>query len=72
MNDLVPYWVFEGDAKIERHVPSLPLSREEGRLHDLSRSLALYRMVFGQPRQEELLEWLERKRIYGRSKRSAG
>ena len=57
-NDLVPYWVFEGDAKIERHVPSLPLSREEGRLHDLKRSLALYRMVFGQPRQEELLEWL--------------
>ena len=59
VSDLIPYWVFEGDAKIERHVPALPLSREEGRMHDLQRSLALYRVVFGQPRQEELMEWLQ-------------
>jgi hypothetical protein len=62
VNDLVPYWVFEGQAKIERHVPSLPLSREEGRLAQLQKSLALYRMVFGQPRQEELIAWLEERR----------
>lgn len=66
--DLVPFWVFpangdhhpsEGDmAKIERHVPSLPLSRESARIGDLRRSLAAYRMVFGQPRQEDLLAYL--------------
>lgn len=58
-NDLVPYWLYPGDSKIERHVPRLPLSREEARLEDLKRSLALYRMVFGQPRQEDLIEFLK-------------
>lgn len=69
-SDLVPFWVYpaRGDqaatdgistiAKIERHVPSLPLSREADRIGDLRRSLAVYRMVFGQPRQEDLLDYL--------------
>jgi len=56
--DLVPYWIFEGPWKIERRVPLFPLSREISRLEDLKRSLALYRLVFGQPRQEELLRLL--------------
>ena len=60
VNDLVPFWVFDGPAKIERHVPAMPLSREIGRLEDLQRALAIYRLVFGQPRQEELLAYLER------------
>jgi len=59
-NDLVPYWVYpvEGGAAIERHVPVYPLSRDVGRLSSLRDSLALYRMVFGQPRQDELLAYL--------------
>lgn len=57
-SEIVPYWVYPGDARIERHVPALPLSREEERLRQLQRSLALYRSVLGQPRQEELLELL--------------
>ena len=61
VSDLVPFWVFDGDASIERHVPVYPLSREIPRLAALHRSLAVYRMVFGQPRQEELLEWLEQR-----------
>jgi hypothetical protein len=56
--DLVPYWVFPGPAHIERHVPMLPLSREETRITDLRRSVALYRLVFGQARQEELIRLL--------------
>jgi hypothetical protein len=56
--DLVPYWVFKGSAKIERHVPALPLSRDRDRLAALRRSLTLYRMVFGQNRQEDLLAYL--------------
>ena len=61
-SDISPYWVFpvEGGAVIERHVPSLPLSRESVRLPALRRSLAVYRMVFGQPRQEDLVEHLKR------------
>ena len=57
-NDLVPYWLFPGDAKIERHVPALPFSREVERLDGLRRALAIYRMVFGQSRQEDLITYL--------------
>ncbi len=59
-SDIVPFWVFTtpGGAFIERHVPSLPLSREEHRLIDLRKALAVYRMVFGQARQEELVSYL--------------
>ena len=48
----------EGGARIERRVPLLPLSRDEIHLQRLKRGLALYRLVFGQPRQEELLTHL--------------
>jgi len=59
-SDLVPFWVFplENGAKIERHVPALPLSREIERFAALRRSLAVYRMVFGQVRQEDLIDYL--------------
>ena len=58
--DIIPYWVFsiDGGAAIERHVPTLPLSREVEQLAALRRTLAVYRMVFGQPRQDELLDYL--------------
>ncbi|EEF26270.1 conserved hypothetical protein [Ricinus communis] len=60
-NDLIPYWIYEidGGAQIERTVMTLPLSRDEARYRRLKRSLALYRMVFAQPRQEDLLACLE-------------
>jgi hypothetical protein len=56
----VPYWIYplEDGAKIERHVPALPLSRDRDRMSALRRSLAAYRMVFGQARQEDLLSYL--------------
>jgi hypothetical protein len=57
-NDLVPFWLFPGDAGIERHVPTVPFSREVERLHDLRRALAIYRMVFGQSRQEDLIAYI--------------
>ncbi len=59
-NDLVPFWIFngEGSYKIIRHIPALPLSREMEQIDNLYRSLVLYRMVFGQPRQEDLLNLL--------------
>lgn len=57
---LVPYWLFplEDGAHIERHVPALPLSWDASRLVVLKRSLAVYRMVFGQPRQDDLVAFL--------------
>jgi hypothetical protein len=57
-NDLVPYWLFPGDAKIERHVSALPFSRDLEHLDRLRRALTIYRMVFGQSRQEDLIAYL--------------
>ena len=39
----------------------LPMSREIDQLERLKKSLAVYRMVFGQPRQEDLAAWLEKR-----------
>ena len=58
-NDLFPFWIAAtGPAKIERHVPALPHSREQVQKANLCRSLVLYRMVFGQNRQEDLVDYL--------------
>ena len=58
---LTPHWVFpKGDARILRHSPALPLSRDAVRRDALKQSLAVYRMVFGQPRQDDLLEFILR------------
>jgi len=58
-SEMVPYWVFHhGPAMIERLVPMLPFSRDAARLPELRKALAAYRLAFGQPRQEELVEFL--------------
>lgn len=57
--DLYPFWISPGGrAKIERHIPLLPHSREVLQTLNLKRSLVLYRMVFGQNRQEDLINYL--------------
>jgi hypothetical protein len=45
----------EGSAGIERIIPMMPMSREVGRIKEALKILSLYRLAFGQPRQEELL-----------------
>lgn len=56
-SDLIPYWHLPGgDAKIERFVPMMPMSKDVARFDNALKMLALYRLAFGQPRQEELLE----------------
>lgn len=54
--DIIPFWIHPGDAKIERVVLMLPFSKEKDRYEDLIKSLATYRLAFGQPRQDELIE----------------
>jgi hypothetical protein len=59
-DELVPYWLVpDGRYQIERHVPLYPLSREHARFDDLKQKLALYRLAFGQPRQDDLLAYLQ-------------
>ncbi|MGI1661334.1 helicase-related protein [Palleronia sp. KMU-117] len=57
--DMEPFWLLDGDTKIERYALSLPFSREATLLARLKRSVAIYRLAFGQPRQDDLLAFLE-------------
>ena len=59
-SDLVPHWMAPGDHRVERHVPQLPYTAEVEAFDRLKRQLAAYRVVFGQPRQEELVTLLDR------------
>lgn len=60
LGEFAPHWVYPGAAHIERHVALFPLSIDEARLADIKRDVALYRLTFGQPRQEDMLELLRR------------
>ena len=59
-SDLVPHWLAPGEHRVERHVPQLPYTAEVEAFDRLKRQLAAYRVVFGQPRQEELVTLLDR------------
>ncbi len=57
--ELVPYWHVDTEkVKIERIIPMYPFSRDQGKLDTILKTLALYRLAFGQPRQVELIEHL--------------
>nr|WP_165484393.1 hypothetical protein [Gordonia paraffinivorans] len=59
--EFAPHWVYPGPATIERHLSPYPLSVDIARLERLKSDLALYRLTFGQPRQEDMLELLRRR-----------
>lgn len=50
-------------ARVERLVAALPLSREDAQYQRLRDSLTLYRMMLGQPRQEDMMELLRQRRV---------
>lgn len=52
-----PYWYLDqGKTMINRFVPIHHLSKDNEKYDRLKSTLALYRLTFGQPRQEELVE----------------
>lgn len=59
--ELVPYWHIEPeeDIKINRIVPIYPFSKDIQKYKSLIDTLTYYRLTFGQPRQEELVEVLK-------------
>lgn len=61
--DFAPFWVYPGPSRIERHVALFPLSSDGPRLQRLKDDVALYRLTFGQPRQEDMLELLRRRGV---------
>jgi hypothetical protein len=63
-SELVPYWHIDEDSfdgepiKIERVIPLYPFSVDRSRLLHILKTLAIYRLAFGQPRQAELVDHL--------------
>lgn len=62
--DFTPGWVYPGPHKIERHVAPILLSSDEARYERIKQDVALYRLTFGQPRQEDMLELLRRRGVH--------
>lgn len=63
LGELAPHWIYPGPARIHRTVLPFPLSTDGARYRRLKDDLALYRLTFGQPRQEDLLEILKRRGV---------
>lgn len=53
--EIRPYWIYPGEAKIERHIALSPLSKEAARYRQLQKSVGVYRVAIGQARQEDLV-----------------
>lgn len=62
---LHPHWVYDGvrgrSERIRRHLFFYENSQDVRRYEDLKERLALYRLVFGQPRQQDLLDRIQQK-----------
>ena len=58
--DLVPFWHTEPahGIKIERFVPLYPFSIDIDKYNNLIKILTFYRLTFGQPRQDDLINAL--------------
>jgi hypothetical protein len=61
---LYPHWVFEPQVgqveRIRRHLFFYTDSQDVSRYEELKERLTLYRLVFGQPRQQDLLDRIRR------------
>ena len=61
--DFSPWWVYKGPARIQRILLQHPLSRDIERYEQLREALTRYRLTLGQPRQEDMVEMLQRRNI---------
>lgn len=58
-SDLVPFWHVEPEhIFIERQAPVIPYSKEVKKLKNLLKTISVYRIALGQPRQEDLVNHL--------------
>lgn len=61
LGEFAPYWIYPGQFKVERELLNFPLSRDAPKAVAVKDDLALYRLALGQPRQEDLLDFLKRR-----------
>ncbi|WP_295687131.1 helicase C-terminal domain-containing protein [uncultured Brevibacterium sp.] len=59
LGDFSPWWMYPGDARIQRIIAQYPLSTDVHRYERLRSALTLYRLTLGQPRQEDFIELMD-------------
>jgi hypothetical protein len=67
IGEFAPHWLYPGPARIERHLMPYTLSRDVTKTARLRDALAMYRLAFGQPRQEDLVDLLNQQNTSARS-----
>ena len=65
LGEFSPWWIYPGDARVERLLVHFPLSRDDAQYVRLRDSLTLYRLMLGQPRQEDMMELLQQRGVSG-------
>ena len=60
-----PWWIYPGTAQIQRILAPYPLSYDLEKYEALRSALTLYRLTLGQPRQEDMVEMLQRRGVEG-------
>lgn len=60
-----PWWVYPGTTQVQRVLMQYPLSKDIEKYDQLRSSLTLYRLTLGQPRQEDMVEMLQRNKVDG-------
>lgn len=55
-----PWWIYPGTARIQRVIMTHPHSAEIPRYDRLTETLAHYRLTLGQPRQQDLVQLIQR------------
>ncbi|MFM8856518.1 MAG: helicase C-terminal domain-containing protein, partial [Actinomycetota bacterium] len=63
LGEFSPWWIYPGDSRVERLIVNFPLSRDESQYERLRDSLTLYRLMLGQPRQEDMMELLQQRGV---------
>lgn len=58
-----PYWTYPGPSAVERTILGFPMSRDQPAWEHLKDNLALYRLAYGQPRQEDMVDLLRRRGV---------
>lgn len=61
LGEFSPWWVYPGSARIHRVIANFPMSQDIAKYRRLTNALTLYRLTLGQPRQEDMVELLERR-----------
>lgn len=67
LGDFSPWWMYPGDARIDRVIAQYPLSNDRPKYERLRSALTSYRLTLGQPRQEDMMIVMEKNEIDSRN-----